>query len=461
MNVKERNYLFLKGDIDRDDLWNKRLEYENKLHQFRFWFGLKELPLEPGLIFVRGPRQYGKSTWLELALEDTLRSFGPGSAFYLNGDEIPHHEALVIALEEIAALYPKQQKTRRLFIDEVTAISHWEKAFKIVLDRGVLRDVLVVTTGSKAPDIRRGTERLPGRKGRLGRTDYVFLPISFKSFIVDVGQNEVKNTGIDDLALIYLISGGSPLALNELIQFEKIPEYFMTLVRDWILGEIVGSGRHRNSFLGILKCLYQYAGTPVGYAKLARESGLANNTVAAGYIELLSDLFCVLPSPHWDSNKDIFIQRKPCKFHFTNLAAAVAFCGDEIRTIHDFKSLPQQKKAQFLEWLVAAELFRRNSLRDYFRSEELGFYQSSQHEIDFVDNERNLYEVKLGKASPVEFSWMNRALPNKKLQIISSTPFETETIRSQTLAQWLFECPLDPWPYSGVSEWSPFELSEE
>ena len=33
--------------------------------------------------------------------------------------------------------------------------------------------------------------------------------------------------------------------------------------------------------LGVLECLYRFAGTPSGQSKLAREAGLANNTVAA------------------------------------------------------------------------------------------------------------------------------------------------------------------------------------
>ena len=46
---------------------------------FRFDFGLDALPEEPGIILVRGPRQYGKSTWLEQQILATVKRFGPGS----------------------------------------------------------------------------------------------------------------------------------------------------------------------------------------------------------------------------------------------------------------------------------------------------------------------------------------------------------------------------------------------
>ena len=60
----------------------------------RFSFGLDELPEQPGLVIVRGPRQYGKSTWIEQQIERTYRRFGPGSAFCLNGDDLVSQERL-------------------------------------------------------------------------------------------------------------------------------------------------------------------------------------------------------------------------------------------------------------------------------------------------------------------------------------------------------------------------------
>jgi predicted AAA+ superfamily ATPase len=55
---------------------------------FNWDFGLAELPREAGIIVIRGPRQYGKSTCLEYQLRETLRQFGPGTALFLNGDYI-------------------------------------------------------------------------------------------------------------------------------------------------------------------------------------------------------------------------------------------------------------------------------------------------------------------------------------------------------------------------------------
>ena len=74
----------------------------------------------------------------------------------------------------------------------------------------------------------------------------------------------------------------------------------LEMVRDWVYGEVSASGRSRPMMLGVMDCLMRFAGTPVGQSKLAREAGLANNTVAAGYIDLLSDLICAASCFAWD-----------------------------------------------------------------------------------------------------------------------------------------------------------------
>ncbi len=92
-------------------MWPRIAEYEAKAAPFLFEFGLERLPREPGLLVIRGPRQYGKSTWLDLELRDTIRDFGPGSAYYLNGDEILSSQTLYERLVELdAALRPRSSE---------------------------------------------------------------------------------------------------------------------------------------------------------------------------------------------------------------------------------------------------------------------------------------------------------------------------------------------------------------
>jgi len=358
MDVKKINEALSVGAINEFGIFPHLEMLKQEPFIYTMEFGLNEIPREPGMILIRGPRQYGKSTWLEQQIKQTIEDFGTGSAYYLNGDEIRNDQALVEAVREIIPLYDPRKSIHRLFIDEITAIGNWQRGMKRLLDGGELGRVLVVTTGSKAGDLRRGGERLPGRKGKLDRTQYLFTPVSYSEYKRVCGQQLT-----DRLLPAYILSGGSPVACSELATRGYLPEYVIEMTRDWIYGEFSASGRSRDPLLGVMECLHRFGGTPVGQAKLAREAGLANNTIALGYIELLQDLMCVASAHVWDGNKSKLNKRRPCKFHMINLLAAVAWHPDRIRSIEDFMNLSSEKQAYLLEWTVAQEIWRRAAVR--------------------------------------------------------------------------------------------------
>jgi len=294
--------------------------------------------------------------------------------------------------------------------------------------------VLVVTTGSKAADLRRGSERLPGRKGRLDRTAYLFTPIAYVEFLRAAGES------LGDRTLpAYLLSGGAPVACAEVAATGRLPEYVLATARDWVYGEAAAAGRSRASVLAVLQCLHRFGGTPVGQAKVAREAGLANNTVAAGYIELLSDLQCVGQALAWDPSRRIRLRRRPAKFPFINLLVAVASDPSSPRTPAEIEALPPEAQGRLREWLVAQELWRRAAIRGDETPEEMAYFQAGEHEIDFVVGRDEFVEVKGGGAGPSEFAWFARAFPRGRLTVISRQPFETRQIRGVTLESFLGE----------------------
>jgi hypothetical protein len=107
MNVVERNQLYLKGIYEENELF-PRLEVSPASGFFNWDFGLPELPREPGVIIIRGPRQYGKSTWLEYQLRETLRQFGPGTALFLNGDYIAGPDEFEREIESLSSHFPTE-----------------------------------------------------------------------------------------------------------------------------------------------------------------------------------------------------------------------------------------------------------------------------------------------------------------------------------------------------------------
>lgn len=434
MNVDERNQLISRDIEDPGSIFPRLKQLERAAFRFDFDFGLPCLPQEPGLISIRGPRQYGKSTWLEGQIVQSVREFGPGSTFYLNGDEINSEQDLVQRIRALASAYGARSRVKRLFIDEITAIARWERALKILIDGGELIDTLVVTTGSKATDLRRGSERLPGRKGRLARSSFLFLPISYAEFKRRCGERLADRT-----LTAYLLAGGSPVALNEIAVNGCIPEYVIAMTRDWVLGEVAQAGRERGSLLAVLEQVYRHAGTPLGYTKLARDAGLANNTVASGYVELLADLMALAPTLRWDASRRVALRRAPCKFSFINLLVALSFGPDGMRSLDDFERADPRRQGQRLEWLVAQELWRRNALAGAEIPEQLFFWSSGEHEIDYAAGDGAFIEVKRGRASALEFSWFPVAFPRARLTVLCDTPFETRHVRGVRLEEFLLE----------------------
>lgn len=433
MDIFHINQELIKGNLKTKGV----LPHVDNLQQCAFvfeqYFGLEELPIEPGMIFIRGPRQYGKSTWLEQQIAKTIQQFGAGTALYLNGDEITDYKALMTEIRLLSQLFSKNAQVKRLFIDEITAIKDWERSIKRLLDAGELKEILLITTGSKATDLRRGVERLPGRKGKLERTNYIFTPLSYREF-----KNKCEKIFGSDVLFAYILSGGSPIGANAIATTGILPEYVVTIVSDWILGEFAASGRSRAHLLAVLQNLYRMAGTPIGQAKLARESGLSNNTIAQGYIELLSDLMAVLPAYPYDKDKKITLFRKPCKYHFINVLVALCWHPKKPRTIQELKNL-NKDLGPLLEWVVAQEIWRKKCIQNKNdMPDHLHFWQSAEHEIDFVLPEESLYvEVKSGSSNPMNFLWFLKQNAYQNLTIINQNAFDTQRIRGITLEEFL------------------------
>jgi predicted AAA+ superfamily ATPase len=433
MDVKQINDLLLLGRLDAPGLFPHLEELAGASTVFKFDFGLEELPEAPGVLIVRGARQYGKSTWLELELKKSITRFGPGSAFYLNGDDLASPEALTEAVRACLSLSPSRSPLRRIFIDEITSVPDWQRAVKRLADSGELRNVLVITTGSKASDLRRASERLPGRKGRLARTEYLFTPVSYAEFARGGGKAAFGAQA----PLAYALSGGAPIACRELIAGGRVPEFVIALVRDWIYGEFAASGRSRSDLLSVFTALMRFGAAPCGQAKRARESGLANNSVAQGYVELLMDLMVTASSFNWDASRNVRLPRKPCKYHFVNLLACLAWHPERIRTIADLAAARETTRGQFAEWAVAQEIWRRRAIRGDEMPEVMLHWLSKEHSVDFVLAPDEMVEVKWGEARPLEFAWFPKTFPRATLTVVNANRFDAGRVKGITLEDFL------------------------
>ena len=228
----------------------------------------------------------------------------------------------------------------------------------------------------------------------------------------------------------WLLNTGSEHSLG-------VPEYVIEMVRDRVLGECAASARDRKSLLGVWDVILRRGGAPVGQAVVAREAGLANNTVAAGYLELLADLMCLGFAHAWDADRKVAVRRKPAKFPPINLLAAVAFDRARLRTPADLRALSPEDQGRWLEWLAAQEIARRAAVRGDDSPEILHYWQGGGHELDYVVRPDLLVEVKRGGAGPFEFAWFARTFPRARLLVVASEPFDADRIRGLSVEEFL------------------------
>jgi predicted AAA+ superfamily ATPase len=294
--------------------------------------------------------------------------------------------------------------------------------------------VLLITTGSKASDIQREAELLPGRKGKLARTIYLFAQLPYKIFY-DKAFPTLKSQTLP----AYLIAGGSPPACAAVLETGSVPEYVFQTTADWIYGECALAGRSRPMLLRLLEQLMRRGASPIAQTTLAEESGMANNTVAHGYLDLLSDLLVLGASEPWDPARKVRVSRKASKYPFVNLLAANTWSTNRHTTPTSLERSSGEEKGVWWEWAVASELFRRAAKGGHPSPLRSLFWRSEKHEIDFVRQGRPWIEVKAGHASPFEFDWFIRTFSRERLLVVSSDRFDGSAVRGVTLEDFLLD----------------------
>ena len=120
------------------------------------------------------------------------------------------------------------------------------------------------------------------------------------------------------------------------------------------------------------------------------------------------------------------------------MLAAICWHPKKPRTITDLKNLGEELGAIF-EWAVAQEIWRRICISSADElPEHIYFWQSHDHEIDFILPEKNSYlEVKAGIANPTDFIWFLNTFHNRELTVINKKSFNTQKITGIPLEDFL------------------------
>jgi hypothetical protein len=355
--------------------------------------------MKGNLYTIRGPRQVGKTTFLKMFIRKLLKTVQKENIFYWSCDNLRTKNDLIDLIGEYAD-FCKTMKTEPEFIllDEITGIEDWQKGIKFLIDNDISGDACYILTGSNLIDLKKGSERLPGRRGKHGE-DLYMLPLDFREYVGLIDEEWFKEHEMDDIDKLryhsrklkiyferYLMTGGIPLVINEFEKIGEIPNYINELYYSWILGDILREGKNEQTFKELIGSVIVSYSTPVSWDSLGKRTSASSHVTIGSYIELLSNLFVIHPCYFYDINQRRAVHRKNKKLYF--------FDPFILRMLSQRMNLSVDKE-KIIEGIVGSMLKRRIGLDEIY-------YTRVKKETDFVIPPATGIEVKcqgqIGKA---------------------------------------------------------------
>ncbi|MBU4283895.1 MAG: ATP-binding protein [Nanoarchaeota archaeon] len=399
--------------IEQNPWWEKKeaIEQNIKIQEYnnaKLRYKIRYFPLKRKQIYVlRGPRQIGKTTTVMLNIQRLIKDkINPKSIFYYSCDLIKSQEALLKLITDyldFSASYDLDKKY--IFLDEVTTVTDWADVVKHLKNIGKLEDCSIVITGSNSIDLKKGSDRLPGR-GIEGNEHFI-MPLLFSDYLtlfglekksIDLKKFEKKQLtnlflGFEEKQRLfrkYILSGGLLKIINRFEEIKGIDNLsYETYIR-WIEGDIAKIKKNPATAKQICQGILLKMSSQLTLHSFAKEMEIPAHSTISDYLELLEELFLIKTLNFKDLNKGIYIYRKPRKVYFRDpfyVALVNYWIGKEI------KINSPETESKIVEGIVFEHLCRS--------FKEVSYYSDKKGEIDFI--------VKIGnKNFPIEVKWKEK-----------------------------------------------------
>jgi len=361
-----------------------------------------------GIFIIRGPRQVGKTTFLKRIVKELLKQgINPKRIFYFALDigGLRNEQEVLDLINTYLSWIRKEVKDRVwIFLDEVTYTPNWAIGLKTAYDQGFLRKVTCIATGSSSIDLKRGGERLPGRRGNLGeKADLTMLPVDFKTFLKSCflkekeipSLNSFQKEEIYHLACeisfygkeikeafdTYLSVGGYPLSINLYLQKSMVDNNAYYTYLQAILGDLTKIRKREVFFREIASIVISKKFEPVDWQTISQSTSIGSHSTVQSYVEDLTYLFVldVLYPFRFLGGKQIsFIKRRkiyfldPFIFHTLN-----SWCAGSPQPFnYSLRWLENpENKAKLAENVAISQLKKLFAQSGFWRNER---------EIDFI-----------------------------------------------------------------------------
>ena len=335
-------------------------------------------------VFLLGPRQTGKSTYLRQKFPEAL---------YINLLKNSEYQDFIknpAQLQNVVKYFVQNSESRIVIIDEIQKHPDLlDDVHDLIESDKSLRFIL---TGSSARKLKRGGVNLLGGRASW----FYFYPLCYS----ELGANK------NQLWLDGIVKGKLPSVIDSADYFSDLKDYIGVYLKDEIQAE--GVTRSIQNFSRFLDIAALFNGEQVNYTSVASDAQIPPSAVR-DYFEILSDTLIGHILPAFQST----IKRKAMsssKFYLFDCGVAAALAGRKEIATGTPEYGKQFEQAVFLELKTYLAYTKSDKKLEYWRS-------TSKYEIDFLVYE-NLENIVAIEAK----SGMN---PTKK-DFKGFAPFEAE-----------------------------------
>ena len=388
---------------------------------------------EEVIYVLRGPRRVGKTTLVKLRIKQLLaKGVNPENILYFPCDAIENRQQLIKVIDN----YLNQQRIDKewsyLFIDEASMLVDWQKAIKILIDAGRFRDCTVLLTGSHSIDLRKGSESLSGRRGKIERLRYetpdkLLCPAKFSEYVETLNHKlseelrdmnllainhrkrmltqlaqgilpqELKRLGLftkelDILLDQYMITGGISKAIDQYFSRREIADDTYITFVNFMVRDICKWNHDETYSRQILRRIFETLASQISWNQLKEGTDVKDSKTSESYVNILKDSFAISyfyqlniekSSPDYISNKKIYFQ-DPFVFHA---------CRGWVYGKKPFELSLQfmtsvEDKSKLAECIIGNHLsrlmFNLNPASLFDPSNYVFYWKGKKNEVDFV-----------------------------------------------------------------------------
>ena len=350
---------------------------------------------ESNVYTLRGPRRVGKTTALKLLIKSLIENgiFDPCSIVWVTAETCRTLKQLDELLRKALAR-PAGIPPRLICIDEITAVSQWQRVLKQLRDTDpASHNACWICTGSSALDIRRGAERLPGRRRSLTSAtlslDRVLLPMSFPAFVTATRPPPAEALSN------YLRYGGYPLlAAASLAGQQHLWEVRIAELRDAVISEFERRKLARTILLELLDALARQGATATSWEAFAKQFSSATRDTVRLYVEAAGESFLLATYWSFDTGRNRVALKKDRKLLWMDPALFMMSAN-----------LHRDLEATVAEAVVGVKLLRDNDPALFEGAHQscavYTWKSKAGREVDFL-------VVKGARRFPVEVKWQDQ-----------------------------------------------------